>query len=411
MMNYKKISIPFGYQWKKWIHPIACLFIGMAIHAQVVFTDIPPVEHAQTLQALITQVEVVNESLQKDGFNCSRFDILEIGQQKYLLPDGHMQVYEWQKTHWQLLNPEVRCGYNFSAKKFVYNNALHSYGGYGFWRSHGDIIRFDRHSRKWEILPFTKVLKGGVASFTGTGLYVYGQQSYYVDLAKENVFTIRQYLAPFSKEDSFNAFTLEVDGYTLNNEKRVLIDAKANTLYSTEMALFLLEKAEFMHNKYALHIAGPNITLYDHALTEVRKFAVPETTKETAVVYAQNGSSNSLLFLSFGAVFTLISIFIWQIAARKKKQKQLTPKHATPSHSNTMNALLSYDKKLLSADELDAILKLSNITSPDTLRYKRAQVIKELNQLYVANANQPLIVRKPDPADGRKYVYEIMKST
>ena len=80
--------------------------------------------------------------------------------------------------------------YNFGSKKFVWGNRIYSFGGYGYWNYHGQLIVFDFDKNEWEILPITQELEYGIANLTEKGLAVSCENSYTIDLEKEQVFPL-----------------------------------------------------------------------------------------------------------------------------------------------------------------------------------------------------------------------------
>jgi hypothetical protein len=100
----------------------------------------------------------VLDSTKKKGFQIDRMDIVEINETKYLIPNGMFDVYRWTNGQWDNMYKGPFQGFNFGAKIFVHKDEIYAFGGYGYWRNHGLIVRFLRDRGEWDVLPFTSEL-------------------------------------------------------------------------------------------------------------------------------------------------------------------------------------------------------------------------------------------------------------
>jgi hypothetical protein len=83
---------------------------------------------------------------------------LVLGDSLLIIPQGRHYVFSYHKSRGTFLRIDRSefHGHNFSRKLFVYKGEIYSFGGYGFWQTHGKLMRFSWNTREWELV----VLKG-----------------------------------------------------------------------------------------------------------------------------------------------------------------------------------------------------------------------------------------------------------
>jgi len=84
-------------------------------------------------------------------------------------------------------------------------------------------------------------------------------------------------------------------------------------------------------------------------------------------------------------------------------------KHKTGLKENIYSWEFLEQKKgqLITQEELDRILGLEGVSQNETLRYRRAKIINEINEHYKVIRGELMIKRKKDPADKRRFLYRI----
>jgi hypothetical protein len=114
-----------------------------------------------------------------------------------------------------------------------------------------------------------------------------------------------------------------------------------------------------------------------------------------------------IFFVSLALMSTIVPMIIYR-KRKRKKSELITSKDEPHSWDNKyLEALLLQQGNILSVDELDTILEIIDVIPAETQRFKRSNLIKEINRLYCARYDVDLIFRKQDVEDGRKYVYQI----
>ena len=86
----------------------------------------------------------------------------------------------------------------------------------------------------------------------------------------------------------------------------------------------------------------------------------------------------------------------------KKKAEELA---LQPSKRlDPIELLLPYSGQLLTTETLDQLLGIDSQANFDSRRMKRARLINDINEKYLAQASKELIVRDKKPED-KRYVY------
>lgn len=80
------------------------------------------------------------------------------GDSIFIVPQGRHYVFSYTKDRatFVRIDKSEFHGHNFGRKIFLYNTEIYAFGGYGFWQTHGKLLRFSRTTREWELV----LLKG-----------------------------------------------------------------------------------------------------------------------------------------------------------------------------------------------------------------------------------------------------------
>ena len=373
-------------------------FISSQLGGQIVFQDKNKISGKEELQNLYTKSLHILDSLKTVGFIIRRMDILEINEQKYLLPDGLFDVYNWTGTGWKNLYRGIHHGYNYDSKKFVFNNNLYSFGGYGFWRSHGQVIQFLFDRGEWELLDFTKSLKNGYATTMPQGLMVFGDSDYIIDIDKKQITS--QPELPFKMQRINNIYsnliTFDFDDFMLIFKKPMLLfDKKSRNFYDSELSPF-----RNLPNAYLVQIVSDSIALYDKNMSLIEATSVSREIK-----YFTPISKASTFRLKGKWIYSIISLLLLCCVYYFFRSKQKRIKFNDP----LIEKLLPHAGKTLTQEELDEILGISGIKNPETHKGTRSQTINKINKETNSKTGKKLINRIKDPEDRRRYLYEIEK--
>jgi hypothetical protein len=83
---------------------------------------------------------------------------------------------------------------------------------------------------------------------------------------------------------------------------------------------------------------------------------------------------------------------------------RLSPKF----EGSVISIVVPYSGQTIDTQKLDELLGIQDEANADTRKYRRSQIIKEINDIYLAETGSWLIERERDQLDGRKYVYKIL---
>ncbi len=385
------------------------------LHGQIVFTDTGEESPTEEIRELLQKADSTLR-VKTNGTKPGRADILEIKDQKFLLPDGYFDVYLWQNREWVNLYKGRHFGYNNQSRKYIIDGKIYSLGGKGFWNEHGHLIIFDQKSNEWELLPATKELPPGLSYFCPSDQKIHlitangewsiqlpnGQISKQVPLRKD--------LQNLSDNLFVDLTSFETDSFLLicGGKPTILIHKTSHQIFINNILVDKTMRA--MQMGHFVHIRGNEFRVISPV--DGSEDILPQD----KVLDFFHISPGALLSPSASHTFPvwiwLPALFITTFSAflifRKNKKKTL---HESSTVSKTENpaisALINLKGQTITADQLDILLDIQHITSNETQRFRRAQLIKQINKEVATSHGQPLIQRIPDPEDGRRFLYKI----
>ena len=129
-----------------------CLLLAL-LQFGILKSDFAPKEIAELLRKANGEIDPKYGQL---DVNESSYVIL--GDSLFVIPQGRHYVFSYHKSRGTFLRIDRSefHGHNFSRKLFVYKGEIYSFGGYGFWQTHGKLMRFSWNTREWELV----ILKG-----------------------------------------------------------------------------------------------------------------------------------------------------------------------------------------------------------------------------------------------------------
>lgn len=377
---------------------------------QIVYNDTKPYISQENLYKTTHQAIKIIDSLRSTGVNCARSDIFEMYNEIYLLPDGFFDVFRWQNGRWENLYANNLRGYNHGAKKFIYNNNIYSFGGYGFWKQHGQIIEFSEERGEWEILPFSFDTKPGIASWSPPNLFVISEDSISIlNLESKTIKIISENILNDKLSDYLNLYTFEFDSLTfiLGRRPGFSIHKKDNQIGISELSPFPLFTKTLQSG--IIHIKGNQVNCYDKHLNPMNSYDVESERKfftEVTNPYEKLKSSSNRANVIY--ILILCAVLIAILAFYKFKHSlQPEVKSKKLSAHPLISSLVSHKGKTLTQEQIDQIFEIDHIISPESKRFKRSQLIKELNKESQLIQNKEVISRKRDPEDGRRFIYKI----
>lgn len=392
---------------------LVVIFSAWISGAQITYLDKAPYCDESELKLLFEKSMNVKSSLinnEGDPLPLG-LTLIEIGNRKYLLPDGSFHVYEWQDSTWTNLYLKKNTAYNFNSQKFDYKGDLYSFGGYGYWRLHGDLIRFDWEKNEWEIVPYQNYPEGGNGpvfvrdSFLyviepirfNDGLMQHAQKlpSYAIDL---NNGKTKKYDHPelFYGTQEVYISSIETENYLyLGHQPAYIFDKTTLQFYSSDLN-------PFIETQSLTYITGDRVRFYSGDLNLVADYDLAKIIMDFKKMEKDPWSFSNILILT--AITGVLSIGLLVYLRRKRWRKN---GNDLVFDQPLIHALLEWQGQSITSDKLDELLNIHDIRSAETLRFKRSQLINQVNMEYRSKAGRKLIYRIQDPEDKRKFIYRI----
>lgn len=343
-------------------------------------------------------------------------------------------------------------GYNFYAYNFVYNDTIHSFSGWGFWKFDGGLRFYDERNKEWFIksisqkIGFAQNLNALVWHDAEAGkiyvVYKKAEDSYITvdakakdsllvqcfDLSSRNwwenskVLSASNPLRDFQKtpiliSTPWGLLTEHKEGIRLYDFRKNQVSIVKENIVGGIASLMLKNSNGFIINrKDKTYIYNPSMDTIIHMNVSTKDFiALPETIYSNENSYKWNYWYVTLLLFILPIVFYL----------RKKRRKALTNEAANSKESispvSFYDSLTAQEKLVLdlimtnSKKELytsiEDINRVLGTKSKDVAIQKniRAEVLSKINEKYqlIHGTNATLIERERTEYDKRVYQYKV----
>lgn len=354
----------------------------------------------------------IKDSFLNLGQNIRKYDIFEVKGKKYLLPDGRFDVYEWKNNRWINLYKFPYNGYNFFSKKFVFRDEIYSYGGYGYWKTNGDLIKYLWNKNEWEMVSYgNKNPEGnGFAYLSDSTLYVISPLFYIDNYAyyrkKGNSFKINMNTLKTSNSDLVIDFEintwLETKNFIISPHSKPVyaIDKRKNIVLTNQLHDFDCYRKESAKD-VLIYSRNDSLFIYNKNFILVCSYDVE---KEMAKFQPLRKKIGILFWLITISGLITISAFVL-FYLKKKRIPDIVNNNAFDQP--VIDELLKLTGKTITVDELDVILGIENIKHSETQRFKRSQMINAINQETKMKTGRELIHRIQDPEDKRRFLYDV----
>lgn len=378
-----------------------CLVIHSSAFSQFTYYDHSNTTNWEMINQMVESGRHIKDSLQESGYTAESFSIFEIGDQKWMTIDGRFDVFQWEKGKWKNIYKGNHHGYNYNSQKFLFDNKLFSYRGYGFWKHHGEIVEFLPLKGSWEIIPETMSLPFGIGYVQDSTFYIHAGDCFHLDLKNDQGiqsaschFTIRNEL-PYGKVYNFQDYILVAS---------ILEDGAQFPLIKKETGeVFLSHKQPFKDIRdnrtvnSLIHIKGNEMTIVFPDSSSVEYDIENELQ-----YYFQEPNEAKKPFPWYWWVLIFVSVSLLSFAVIRHLRKP-----EVSSESDRLLPLKKHAGRLIDSDELDKILGVDEIPVYETRKYKRASLIQELNALSKIQSGHEIILREKNPEDKRFYLYRI----
>ena len=92
------------------------------------------------------------EIINLDELNHANFFTKLIKNKLYIISNGAGPVFKLDQNSFKRIDNSTLHKNQFGGARFVYNDKIHIYGGYGFWSFKNFITFFDENIKQWDIL-------------------------------------------------------------------------------------------------------------------------------------------------------------------------------------------------------------------------------------------------------------------
>jgi len=321
-------------------------------------------------------------------------------------------------------------GYTCDSHAFVREETNYVLGGQGFWSNHLDLLSFDELDGSWE-LQLTKNQPRDYFSF-----FVYQNSSGIVSLLGEvtnkryglEAKDTKGYLLDW-KSKEWKELEIVIEGLDLKKlAARELIHfvqtqdyafwASTNGLKNFGWTLIEKETGTIFYfpNKNVDMGISPYLEVVGNVLTYTTTSRVQKSldldqirkqAKKVGYVRLKSAEAQLSTFWMYGG-FVLLAILggFWVKRVLPKKKREVAEGEPL-LQLEPIQALLPYSGQELTTEQFDQLLELDSLANLDTRRMKRARLIKDINQHYLAQTGRVLVTRNKMSDDKRCVTYFI----
>lgn len=319
-------------------------------------------------------------------------------------------------------------GYSCGSNAFVRDNTHYMLGGHGFWTNQLDLLVFDELHGSWELVVTQNqpldYYSGRVYQNTKGIFALFGEetnprkgldtkipQGYFLDWKTKDWKEIEIQIEGLDLMDLIEkggmyfiqtqdyAFWASTNG--LNNIGWNLIEKETGKIFffdSKNIDMGIGAYLEIVGN--VLTYPAPSGQLKTLDLDEIRK-----KSKEVGSIRVKEASVVEGSYTWGYLIFFVLVGFGWFVVKKVlPKKKTEVDQIAVPKKREPLELLLSYSGQFLTTEALDQLLGIDSQTNFDSRRMKRARLINDINEQYLAQAGKELIVREKKEED-KRYVY------
>lgn len=396
---------------------ILILLISDDVRAQIYYTESGKITDTAELFQMFRKAFEIRDS-HKEKLTYTQLYILEANGNKYLTVDGLFNVYEWKEGRWNNMYFKSSSGYNNISRKFVWNNEIYSFGGYGYWKSHGDLIKYLWDKNEWEMVAYGDQVPvgNGFTYFHDSTLNVINPVSYtdaYIEQKKKSgSFTIDMKTLKTKDLDidfpvdflNKRFIWIETPDHAILAEKPMYLINKKNA----EVLIMGLDQfnclRKYFGQNFVIYTKNDSLFVFDQSMKQMCSYDIPHEIKDYKTL-SSSGSNTSFL-LGFGLLAIVLSFVSFYYVQRKKEFTD-TDHVEVIFEEPKIRELQKISGSTISAEELDQILGIQDITHGETQRFKRSQMINTFNQETLHKTGKELITRVQDPEDKRRFLYKI----
>lgn len=413
---------------------ILFLILSVNIYAEDLFTLYLDRSRLQEISEFEFLPETISEDmlihLPNISGTQSNYTLLRMSGSVYALRDGMFDVLVWQDTNWVNLYGESYSGYNFGTKFFTMDNMLYSIGGYGYWHSHSNLIRFDKELGYWKMIPtinkpqnYTSYCVGQIGD---TLLSLFGEfrdESINYNANAKNGYYLNMKSLVWN-EISYDNNVQKIGSLIIGNKYLDLHDYIVfEKNFETQLGLYIINKTNFTvsfwnRGEFTINfspfvfIENNNVTFQTRA-NEQLTINFEKKWNDDEVILGQisfNTSNGFPIFWFVGILCMLLILSPLSYFTMKYFKTNRIINNGSNSSDDFIEHLtlrmLTKKGEIIDTDAINQLLEIDNLTY-ENRRVKRSKLINDINSRYRAVTGNDLIIRKRDVEDKRYVKYEI----
>jgi len=374
-----------------------------------------------------------------DALNHANFFTIINLNKLYIVSNGAGPVFVYRNNTFERIDNSSLHKNQFGGARFIYNNKIHIYGGYGFWSFKSFITFFDENISQWDLLyNDSKFTPDGrwksISNIINDKLYVLGGRSAsagsinqdesfsdvfcfdFIEKEFVNIGKLNPRMSP--KYTLFSAPKIDDNILILNNKHLTKIDFKNLTFtnYSRGKAFSAVD------NKYPSFIDDKNLyyisDLNDEKLLNSIDIASidNEFNSETFPLIINESKISATQYLLFGFFIALVFWIILKIFSFKDFIKGLILydensvyfNNDSVSISAKEQSLISYlsENPFITAPKVNAIISNQQFAKSHFTSLRNKLVVDLNEKLFILTNNQKCIIETKHPEDNRVKVYK-----
>lgn len=355
------------------------------------------------------------------------------------------EVLNWNGSTWENLYKGYSGGFNCVPHFFIYKDKIFSYGRYGVWHAHSELLYFDYESGYWENLSAQNI----PINFAGIGVFligdklisIFGQyvhQSSGMDFSEEHGFYF-----DFNTKTWYPLNVNIESPVTASNWTRRSMDLKDYGVqfhvYEAEIGAFLIRKKDLSFkflrrdfnriNQYSIAYGVGNemVFLYEKE-TPVFFNAEKEWLAQEKIVGGISLKNNysyikfmkenwKILSLIFSLIIIILSWLIYKLKNYDQKNHKQGEETLTENQIQAdevddeivliTQKLISNSGKTFEIDEFDHLIGIDKVENLEYRRVRRSRLIKMINNYHQQNYGKNLVQREKSDFDKRIVFYKI----
>ena len=376
---------------------------------------------------------------QIDALNHANFFTIINSNKLYVVSNGAGPVFIYRNNTFERIDNSSLHKNQFGGARFIYNNKIHIYGGYGFWSFKSFITFFDENISQWDLLyNDSKYIPDGrwkpIYNIINDKLYVLGGRSgaagstnqdesfsdvFYFDFIEKefvSVGSLNPNINP--KYTLFSYPKIDNNILTVNNKHLTKIDFENLTFtnYSRGKAFSGVD------NKYPSFIDDQNLYYISDLNGEKRINSINinsinnDFTSETFPLIINESKISVKQYVLFGLLIAFVFWVVLKIFSFKDFIKGLILYDENNIYFNNDSVFISSKEKQLisflsenpfiTAPQVNSIISEQNFAKSHFTSLRNKLVDNLNNKLFQLTKIEKCIIETKDPKDNRIKAYK-----